>query len=250
MKPIIGVTSNYTDDDKTFMEKGLGARGQEWSAIANDYTDAIIKAGGIPIVIPITEDKKYLEQISNLIDGLLLTGGADIDPILYGERPDEKTGRIAPQRDSKEFILLDYFYNKTDKPILGICRGMQFLNVFFKGSLILDLPKANYPSHTLINNDRYNPSHEVKIEPDSVLEKIYGKDSIGVNSFHHQAVGNLGKKLKAVGKSEDGVIEAMEYENIDERFIMAVQWHPEMMAVKDEDHAKIFEYFVEMSKVK
>lgn len=250
MRPIIGVTSNYSDDDMRFVAQGLGARGQEWSVIANDYSDAIIEAGGIPVVIPITEDEEYLEKIADLIDGLLLTGGADINPLLAGQRPDEKTGRIAPQRDSQEMILLDYFYNKTKKPILGICRGMQFLNVFFNGSLILDLPRDGYLPHTLINNERYFPSHSVEINEDSILREIFESDSIMVNSFHHQAVGNLGEKLKASGKSEDGVIEAMEYHDLNERFILAVQWHPEMMSIADEDHQRIFEYFVNEAKPK
>ena len=248
MKPIIGITSNYSDDDMRFAAQGLGARGQEWSVIANDYSDAIIEAGGIPIVIPISEDKKYLEKIADLIDGLLLTGGADINPLLAGQRPDEKTGRISSKRDSQEMMLLDYFYNKTKKPILGTCRGMQFLNVFFNGNLILDLPREGYLYHTLVNNERFFPSHAVEIEEDSILREIFESDSIMVNSLHHQAAGILGDNLKISGKSEDGVIEAMEYHDLKERFILAVQWHPEMMAIKDYNHQKIFEYFVKRAK--
>lgn len=125
---------------------------------------------------------------------------------------------------------------------------MQFINVFFKGNLILDLPRDGYLSHTLVNNDRFNEVHTVTIESGSILKEICGVDKLPVNSLHHQGVGNLSDKMKVSAKSEDGVIEAIEYKNLEERFILAMQWHPEMMAIKDERHQEIFNYFIGMSK--
>lgn len=243
-KPLIGITSNFSSDGMTYVKQGLGAIGQEWSLVANDYSEAIIKAGGIPIVIPISEDENYTKDIAEKIDGLLLSGGADMDPILSGQRADAKTGRIAPKRDSQELALLDYFYKNTNKPIIGICRGMQLMNVYFKGNLILDLPSAGYLTHSISNNERYNPIHHVTIKENSLLREIIGNEKTYVNSLHHQAIGELGEGLIVSAISEDNVIEAIESQNVKERFILATQWHPEMTSIKDEDHERIFDYFI------
>lgn len=248
MKPLIGITSNFSSDHMTYVKQGLGAIGQEWSLVANDYSDAVIKSGGIPIVIPISEDEEYIKDIADKIDGLLLTGGADMDPILSGQRADAKTGRIAPKRDHQELFLLDYFFKNTNKPILGVCRGLQLINVYFKGNLILDLPSAGYLAHTISNNERYNPIHDVTIYEDTLLREIIGNEKTYVNSLHHQAIGNLGEGLKISAISEDNVIEAIESENAKDRFLLATQWHPEMTAIKDKSHQRIFDYFINSAK--
>lgn len=248
MKPLIGITSNFSSDYMTYVKQGLGAIGQEWSLIANDYSDAIIRSGGIPIVIPISEDETYIKDIAETIDGLLLSGGADMDPLLSGQRADSKTGRVSPQRDNQELMLLDYIYNKTNKPILGVCRGLQLLNVYFKGNLILDLPSAGYLTHSISNNERYNPIHYVTISEDSLLREIIGKEKTYVNTIHHQAIGELGEGLRISAISEDNVIEAIETVNVRERFILATQWHPEMISIKDKSHQKIFDYFINSAK--
>lgn len=248
MKPLIGITSNFSSDDMTYVKQGLGAIGQEWSLIANDYSEAIIRSGGIPIVIPISEDETYIKDIAEKIDGLLLSGGADMDPLLSGQRADAKTGRVSPQRDNQELLLLDYIYKNTKKPILGICRGLQLINVYFKGNLILDLPSAGYLSHSISNNERYNPIHDVTIYEDTLLREIIGNEKTYVNTIHHQAIGELGEGLKVSAISEDNVIEAIESKNVKERFILATQWHPEMTSLKDNSHQRIFDYFINSAK--
>lgn len=248
MKPLIGITSNFSSDDMTYVKQGLGAIGQEWSLIANDYSEAIIRSGGIPIVIPISEDETYIKDIAEKIDGLLLSGGADMDPLLFGQRADAKTGRVSPQRDNQELLLLDYIYKNTKKPILGICRGLQLINVYFKGNLILDLPSAGYLSHSISNNERYNPIHDVTIYEDTLLREIIGNEKTYVNTIHHQAIGELGEGLKVSAISEDNVIEAIESKNVKERFILATQWHPEMTSLKDNSHQRIFDYFINSAK--
>lgn len=248
MKPLIGITSNFLSDDMTYVKQGLGAIGQEWSLIANDYSEAIIRSGGIPIVIPISEDETYIKDIAEKIDGLLLSGGADMDPLLSGQRADAKTGRVSPQRDNQELLLLDYIYKNTKKPILGICRGLQLINVYFKGNLILDLPSAGYLSHSISNNERYNPIHDVTIYEDTLLREIIGNEKTYVNTIHHQAIGELGEGLKVSAISEDNVIEAIESKNVKERFILATQWHPEMTSLKDNSHQRIFDYFINSAK--
>lgn len=248
MKPIIGITSNHSDNDQVFIDLGIGSYGQEWSIIANDYSDAIIRAGGIPIIIPISEDEKYLKEVCNLIDGLLISGGDDVNPLLYGKVADEHIGLISPKRDTQELFLLDYFYKNTNKPILGMCRGMQLINVYFKGTLILDIPSAGYRSHSINIMDRTHPVHSVKLRTDSLLSKIMETDETLVNSLHHQSVDKLGEGLIEVATSDDGIIEAFEIENIYERFLLAIQWHGENTSIKYKDHQKIFEYFVEISQ--
>ncbi|MDR7869707.1 MAG: gamma-glutamyl-gamma-aminobutyrate hydrolase family protein [Tissierellaceae bacterium] len=247
-KPLIGITSNFSSDDMTYVKQGLGAIGQEWSLIANDYSDAIIRSGGIPIVIPISEDEDYIKDIAKKIDGLLISGGADLDPLLSGQRADAKTGRVSPKRDKQELLLLDYIYKNTSKPILGICRGLQLMNVYFKGNLILDLPSAGYLAHSISNNERYNPIHDVTISEDTLLREIIGQEKTYVNTIHHQAVGELGQGLRIAAISEDNVIEAVETVNVRERFILATQWHPEMTSIKDSSHKRIFDYFINSAK--
>lgn len=248
MKPLIGITANFSSDDMNYVKQGLGAIGQEWSLVANDYAEAVIRSGGIPIVIPVLDDETYIKDIADKIDGLLLSGGADMDPLLSNQRADRKTGRVSPERDNQELSLLDYIYKNTKKPILGICRGMQLINVYFKGDLILDLPSAGYLDHTIINNERYNPIHDITIYEDSLLREIIGQEKTYVNTLHHQAIGNLGEGLEVSAISEDKVIEAIETEDARDRFLLAVQWHPEMTSLKDGDHKRIFDYFINSAK--
>lgn len=244
MKPLIGITSNFSSDGMEYVKLGLGAIGQEWSLIANDYSDAIIRSGGIPVVIPISEDETYIKDIAEKIDGLLLSGGGDIDPLLSGQRADAMTGRVSYQRDNQELLLLDYIYKNTKKPILGICRGLQLINVYFKGDLILDLPSAGYLTHSISNNERYNPIHHIEIYEDTLLKEIIGNKKTYVNTIHHQAIRELGEGLKVSAISEDNVIEAIEWKYSKERFILGTQWHPEMTSIIDNNHKKIFDYFI------
>lgn len=248
MKPIIGLTSNFDDNHQYYADQGVGAYGQKWSTISNDYSDAIIKAGGIPIVVPISENKEYVKEISDLVDGMIFTGGADLDPLLSRQRPNRKIGKISPERDKEELMFLDYIYNETKKPILGVCRGLQMLNVFLKGNLILDIPSEGYLDHSLNSNYAWNVSHEVEIEKDSLLYEILGEERLFVNSYHHQGAKNLGQGLRVAARSEDKIIEAIEAEDARKRFLLAVQWHPEMLSQKDEKHIKLFKYFVEVCK--
>ncbi|MDO5028132.1 MAG: gamma-glutamyl-gamma-aminobutyrate hydrolase family protein [Bacillota bacterium] len=247
-KPIIGLTCNFDDNHQYYSDSGVGTYGQKWSVIPNDYSDAIIRAGGIPFVIPISEDQAYIKDIADLIDGLLLTGGADLDPLLAKQRPNSKIGKVSPERDRQELMLLDYIYKETKKPILGVCRGLQMLNVYLKGNLILDIPSAGYLDHSINCNYSWNVSHQVEIKKDSLLYEILGQEELMVNSYHHQAAKDLGQGLKIGAMSEDGIIEALEDQNARQRFLLAVQWHPEMLAQKDSDHLKIFKYFVDTCK--
>lgn len=247
MKPIIGITSNFSNDDLYFVKQGLGAREQTWSMIANDYSEAIIDAGGIPVVIPISENKEYIEDFAKILDGLLLTGGADIGPNMANQRSSAKVGLISYERDMQEWDIIDYIYNKTNIPILGICRGMQYLNIYFGGNTILDLPSEGYLDHGILGNKKFVPAHEVNVKEDSLLCEMVNSDVLYVNSLHHQGVNKLGKDLNIAAISEDNVVEALEHINARERFIMGVQWHPEMLISKDSSHKEFFKKLISES---
>lgn len=236
-KPIIGITSSH--------EKENGLRNYHRTTVSIDYTKGVIEGGGIPIVIPTTGDIEIIKEQLNLIDGLILSGGPDINPIYYGEDFKEKIGVISPERDDNEIKILKEFL-KTEKPILGICRGHQLLNVYFGGTLYQDL--SYFEMEPLKHRQDLYPEleiHNVAIEKNSILEKLYG-ESIRTNSFHHQAINKLGEGFKVIAKSSDGIVEAIE--KIDHKFCLGIQWHPEMMVARgNRDMIKIFKLLIEKS---
>jgi putative glutamine amidotransferase len=227
MNPIIGVTSSYDWDRNNYI-------------LPASYIESIIICGGLPILLPPTTTKNS-EEVIALLDGIMLTGGVDVDPSQYGEPPIPKLGKIDPIRDGYELYLTREAI-EHQKPLLAICRGIQVLNVALGGTLYQDV-------YTQVDGSfkhsqmapRYYPTHKVKILKDSKLFEIFGKNEIGVNSFHHQAIKTLGKGLTANAWSEDGLIEGVE--NQGENFVLGVQWHPERM-IKGE-MVKIFQAFVE-----
>ncbi|MGL5411125.1 gamma-glutamyl-gamma-aminobutyrate hydrolase family protein [Cetobacterium sp.] len=236
-KPIIGITSSH--------EKENGLRNYHRTTVSIDYTKGVIEGGGIPIIIPTTGDIDIIKEQLKLLDGLILSGGPDINPIYYGEDFKEKMGVISPERDDNEIKILNEFL-KTEKPILGICRGHQLLNIYFGGTLYQDL--SYFESETLKHRQDLYPElevHNVFIEKNSILEKILG-EQIRTNSFHHQAIKNLGKGFKVIAKSSDGVIEAIEKTN--HNFCLGIQWHPEMMVARgNKEMIKIFKLLIEKS---
>lgn len=234
-KPIIGITSAY--------EKEEGLRNYHRTTVSIDYTKAVVKGGGIPLVIPVTEDREIIKDQIALLDGLLLSGGTDLNPFLYGE--DFKNGihLVSPERDAYEWIVLEEFL-KTGKPILGICRGHQLLNVYFKGSLYQDL--KYYSSEVIQHRQEMYPelaTHTVNIiDQDNILFELYG-EKIFTNSFHHQIINRLGENLTVIATTNDGVIEAFQKKS--HKFLYGIQWHPEMMTARGNmEMQKIFEKFV------
>lgn len=236
MKPIIGITSfNDIKSEKTFCEVGYS------------YINSIILSGGIPVVIPIIHDEEALKIYLEMIDGLLLTGGGDIAPLLYGENPTEQVDSISWERDRQEIALCN-FASEMGIPIFGICRGLQVINVAFGGTLYQDIHKQidGTLGHSPSATSRDQLYHSVKIDKDSKLYSIFREDEIHVNSFHHQAAKDLGKGLKISAFSTDGIIEAIESQ--ENNFIVGVQWHPEDLVVKHPKFLSLFISFVEESK--
>lgn len=206
------------------------------------YMRGIEQAGGIPVMLPLTSDEETVWQLVALADGFLFSGGQDVSPALYAERPSQMCGECCRERDDMENVLFRMAYQQ-DKPILGICRGIQFVNVAMGGTLYQDLP-TEYPSYTVHRQKPpYDvPAHSVDIVADSPLHKLLNTEKLMVNSCHHQAVKTLAPQLSAMAISEDGLVEAVCVPS--KKFVWAVQWHPEFSFEVDENSRQIFREFV------
>ena len=209
------------------------------------YVNAVAKAGGTPVVLPISRDTEALFPALDRLDGVIFTGGTDLDPQVYGEQPMYGLGEVKPNRDRHEFELLSECVTNHSFPVMGICRGIQLINVHFGGTIYQDLEKQKPEGimHSLIDRMPFeSPAHAVVIEPGSYLHDFLGKERLAVNSFHHQAVKDIGSGLRIISRADDGIVEGVQLDS--DRFLMAVQWHPEMMADTDEDALNLFQGFV------
>ncbi len=215
-RPLIGITSVYSTNDKS------GTTRVDFA-----YIKAITETGGAPLILPTISEEEIMQQYVDQLDGLVLVGGDDIPPSAYGQQPHE-TVKIMPQQRYNFESKLIPLWLADGKPILGVCLGMQFTNVVSGGSLIQDIPSQ---VGTKVKHRGY---HQVKIDPKSSLAKILDSNQAYVYSNHHQAVKDLGRNLKIIARSEDGVAEAME--RTDGKFGLFVQWHPE--ATDNPDHRK------------
>ena len=228
-KPIVGVMPLWDDEkDSIWMLPG--------------YMDGLHQAGAIPLIFPFTANEEELTQLAELCDGFLFTGGHDVSPQLYHEQPMEGLVSTCEKRDRMETIILKIAM-EADKPVLGICRGIQLINAALGGSLYQDLP-LQHPSETNHHGRApYDqPVHDTKVYRDSPLYGCLGKEILPVNSYHHQAVKDLATGLEVMAAAPDGIVEA--FYKPDQRFLWAVQWHPEFAYRTDENSRKIFSAFV------
>ena len=243
MRPVIGITSNDTYDGSGPFSEGIGAREQEWQLLADDYVSAVAAAGGMPLLIPVFRDPALALEALRHVDGVILSGGNDLDPGLYGQFPRPELGGVIPERDRMELALAKQIMTDTALPLLGICRGIQVLNAAMGGTVHQHLPAAGYECHSLTMFRRTEPSHTVELIPGTRLHGLLG-GTLGVNSFHHQAVDRIAPGFLAAAKSPDGVIEAIEPERSG-RFVLGVQWHPEMMALAQPEQLRLMQAFVD-----
>ncbi|MGG1519367.1 gamma-glutamyl-gamma-aminobutyrate hydrolase family protein [Paenibacillus oryzisoli] len=226
-KPVIAVTSVY-DNGNTFLHK--------------DYSASVRLAGGVPLIVPYVAESELLDTICEIADGLLLSGGEDIDPNLYGEEPLPGLGTLTPERDRVEVLLTERFL-AADKPIFAICRGMQLLNAVCGGTLLQDIAsqRPNALQHRQLA-PRDHLSHRVAVEAGSLLEQAAGSAQLRVNSFHHQAVKQVAPGFRVNAAAADGIVEGME--SITHRFVLGVQWHPENLTGGDEAASRLFSAFI------
>ena len=235
MKPVVGVMPLWDDEKENIR-------------MLPEYMDGISHAGGVSFIFPFTEDKKDIRQLAERCDGFLFTGGPDIAPEYYHEEAPEGLVEVCPKRDALECMVFEAAM-ELDKPVLGICRGIQVINVFLGGSLYQDLP-TQHPSETIHRQpppyDR--PVHDVILEEDTPLYRCFGASRVPVNSHHHQAIRSLAPGLKAMAYSPDGLIEAVYMP--EKRFLWAVQWHPERLYKTDPYSRELFLAFINAMKEK
>jgi putative glutamine amidotransferase len=226
--PVIGVTASR-DDRGTL-------------SVGKEYLESVLKAGGLPLIVPYVEDAESIRRIAERIDGLLLTGGGDIDPAWFGEEPIPGLGWIDPKRDHLEICLVRRMLEEN-KPILAICRGCQILNVAAGGDMFQDLygQREGLLQHRQ-KAPRFHLSHSVEVAEGSLLHRIAGSSAIKVNSFHHQAVRKVAPGFIACATAKDGVIEGVE--SVRHPFVLGVQWHPEHLSATDDVSRRLFEAFV------
>lgn len=227
-RPLIAVSSGRAP-----MRTAMGVVDGVYSTSA--YADSVVRAGGLPVVVPRTDPPAPVDALA--FDGLLLTGGGDIDPMLYGQRALDSTYDIDKGRDDLEIALLAEA-DAREIPVLALCRGMQLVNVVRGGTLVQHLPN---PDRHWQKASPSAPTHDVTILSGTTLESVIGRTPITVNSFHHQSVDLVGSDL-LVSATHDGVVEALE--SHDAR-IVAVQWHPEQLAPTRSAHAALFNHFVQ-----
>ncbi len=249
MKPLIGITSYFVDGSELgdFNERPRGATGQDMAMSTMDYARGVEIGGGIPLNIPMINSEDYLDSIVEKCDGFLFSGGPDLSPYLYNANPDSQCGKVVPERDEFELKLMKKVI-KAEKPLLGICRGAQLINVYYNGTLNqhIDDHRDGVNHHALTKFPRWYKAHEVNVKKESHIEKAFNKNMLKTNSLHHQAIEEVGDELTVTAKSSDGIVEGIEDENKD--FLVGVQWHPEMMYFKHEEQLKIFEYFTKKVK--
>ncbi len=231
-KPIIALTPTYREDF--------------WVGNSTKYLNAVEQSGGLPIIMNLTSDPEVIAQYAELADGFIFTGGDDIDPCYFGETVHEGFGDFIRIRDIFELPLANQVI-KTKKPMLGICRGIQLINVAYGGDLYQDIPIEFSKKTPHRQNPPYSvPTHPVEIVENTMLYDIIGKKDYATNSMHHQSVKRVAKDWVASAYASDGTIEAIELPNYP--FALGLQWHPEHMFETDDAAKKIFKTFIDACK--
>ena len=237
---LIGISGNILRE-----ENGLFA-GYERAYVNNDYVKAIIKAGGVPVVLPINEDEAVIESMVSMLDGLVMSGGHDVSPLTYGENPLMHLGELLPKRDAFDFKLIE-FAKKREIPILGICRGFQVLNVYHGGTLYQDLSYMDrkIPIAHVQNSPSHVKTHKITVDKDSKFYDIVQAEEVEVNSYHHQALKVVADEFHVVGRAEDDTVEVIESKSYP--WLVAVQFHPEMLHAVDDAMQNVFNHLIKAS---
>lgn len=232
-RPIIGVMPLYDAQKESY-----------W--MLPGYMKGVEKEGAITLMLPLTNDMGDIDYFIDTCDGFILTGGQDVHPSIYGAKIGPKCGETCIARDLMEKYLLEKCIEK-DKPVLGICRGIQIMNAALGGELYQDIDSEYKTDIKHVMQKPYDKEVH-KVELSGPIKKLLNKSTIGVNSYHHQAVKKVADKLKVMAISEDGLIEGVYVEG--KRFIWGIQWHPEFSYLSSEESGEIFREFVKLSKKK
>ncbi|CAH1853365.1 gamma-glutamyl-gamma-aminobutyrate hydrolase family protein [Convivina intestini] len=240
-KPIIGISGSVIiDHDKAFY-------GSNRSYVNENYVEAVIKNGGVPFIMPVSDNDDVIEAQLAHVQGLILSGGHDVDPTLYNEKPQPALGDIWPKRDHFDELLLK-LAEKRGIPVLGICRGAQLINVAHGGSCFQDQSYRDQETQEHVQDIvASQPTHGMRVDKDSKLAAILGKTTFDVNSFHHQILKEIGTGLKPCAYANDDICEGFENAS---GTVIGVQWHPEMMC-SNPDTAfmnNLFRYVIEQAK--
>jgi putative glutamine amidotransferase len=232
MKPLIGLTTFYENKPR-----------RDQTSISNNYINSVINAGGLPIILPITNDAMDIDRYVNMLDGILFTGGEDVSPLFYGENPLKQVTYISTDRDTHEIAMFKRAY-ENNIPILGICRGIQLINVALGGTLYqdIDVQIGGALGHGPMENPVNELYHVVNIQKHSKLYDVFQTEALKVNSFHHQSIKDLGADLIVTALSTDGIIEGVE--NCQKNFVVGVQWHPEDLTSRYPLFLKLFQGFI------
>ncbi len=236
--PIIGVTTSITTTAASHPSR------PERAYLNSAYLLAVQQAAGVPLLLPPRLDDAALGALIERLDGVVLTGGGDIDPARFDELAHPTVSEVSPARDALEIALVEHALGR-ELPILAICRGLQVLNVALGGSLFQDV--GTDPGTQVAHSQeapRNIPTHRVKIDSGSQLAGVLGVDALGVNSLHHQAIKALGRGLRAVAFAEDGLIEGAELDD-ESRFVLGIQWHPEEMVTDSAPARRLFRALVD-----
>ncbi|MGL5379274.1 gamma-glutamyl-gamma-aminobutyrate hydrolase family protein [Clostridium sp.] len=234
-KPIIGIAGGLFYESKPILV------GAPYDFNNNTYSQCIFKAGGIPIYLPVINDSETIDSQLGLCDGLLVPGGDDVNPIFYKESPKPLLESSVEIVDSFQIKLINKAL-ELNKPIFAICRGMQVLNISTGGSLYQDISYANsnYIQHKQ-NSHLTQTSHSIKLIPQSILSNTLGNRCF-VNSAHHQCVKKISTEFMISALAPDGVIEGIEMKN--KKFVVGVQWHPEMLSLSNSNMLDLFKCFI------
>lgn len=235
-RPLIGLSTSVTSDTTP-----------ERATLNAAYLHAVQQAGGVPVLLPPQLDAEARAVLADRLDGLVLSGGGDVDPACYGQPPHPRTADVSPARDALEIALVHRALERGT-PLLAICRGIQVLNVALGGTLYQDLPgEPGGPIVHAQTEPRSRPTHTVKVVPDATrLGAIVAAAELAVNSFHHQGIHRLGDGLREVAWAADGVVEAVEMAG--NRFVVGVQWHPEDLVGHDAAARNLFAALVDAAR--
>lgn len=231
-RPLIGLTAAYSNEN-------------DYSWLKSNYYEAISRAGGAPVLLPPAFDDSSFPDLIERCDGILIAGGPDIDPVHFGEPNKVYNGEISPLRDKLELFAARKAV-EMDKPLLGICRGIQVINTALGGTLYQDI-YAQIKQNEVLQHSQKAPNwyttHDIAIEKDSHVYTSLKKTKARVNSFHHQAVKDPAPGFCVTSRSQDGIIESIENNSL--KFAVGVQWHPECLWEKNSEHLGIFKLFIQ-----